>query len=280
MSETVTPRRQVRWLGITGALLLMIGAIAISGALGWWQWTRANSQSVTVSPDPAVPIVDVMAPATSPGSAIGRQVIVTGEWADVDAAVVPGREVDGVEAELLVRPLILDAELTGTGESATIAVIVGWRPAGDVIGPDSQPGEVSFEGYLRSGEQSNLSTGLPTSELDGAFWASSMSVAELAQVWPAPLYSAVLVSYQGSASWEPLPPREPESSINIQSLAYSFEWWIFGGFAVFIGLRWIRDNGFAPRGEPGDADADDASDAHVEAHHGGHVDGAIREDKA
>lgn len=250
------PRRRARVLAIMTAVLLMLGAIAVTGALGWWQWTRSHEQAVTVEPTPTVPIADVLTPASAPGNAISRQVSVSGQWADADSAVIPGREVEGVPAELLVRPLIVDADLTGTGESATLAVVVGWRPSGDVVGPDPQPGDVAFDGFLRSAEQSTAAD-LPDTPIEGAMWSSSMSVAELAQVWPSPLYSAVMVSYDGSPSWQPLPPLPEESHLNLQYLAYSFEWWIFGAFAVFIGARWIRDNGFtsteddaAPVGEP------------------------------
>jgi len=244
---TAPPRRKrVRVLAIVTTALLMLGAVAVTGALGWWQWTRSHEKSVTVALEPEVPLADVLAPASPPGRAISRQVTVSGQWADADAAIIPGREVDGVPAELLVRPLVVDAELTGTGAPATLAVIVGWRPEGDTVGPDSQPGTVTFDGFLRSAEQSTAGTVLPEMPVVGAMWSASVSVAELAQVWPSPLYSAVMVSYDGSPSWTPLPPLPPESQLNLQYLAYSFEWWIFGAFAVFIGVRWIRDNGFTP----------------------------------
>lgn len=244
MTTSATPRRQVRWVTISATLALMLGAAAVTGALGWWQWNRSHEQAITVLPEPTVPLADVLAPASSPGKAISRQVTVSGKWADADAAIVPGREVAGTPAEFLLRPLIVDAELTGTGEPATLAVVVGWRPEGDPVGPDAQSGTVSFDGFVRSAEQSMPGVSLPSTPVDGAIWNASMSVAELAQVWPGPLYSAVMVSYAGSPSWDPLPPLEPESSLNLRYLAYSLEWWIFGAFAVFIGTRWIRDNGF------------------------------------
>lgn len=262
MSTASTPRRKARWLTITVTAALIAGAVVVTGSLGWWQWNRSHENAITVVPEPAVPIADVLTPASAAGLAIGRQVSVAGVWGDIDAVIVPGREVEGTPAEFLVRPLLVDPDLTGTGESATLAVIVGWRPEGDPVGPDAQAGRVAFDGFLRSAEQSVTGASLPDAVVDGATWSGSMSVAELAQVWPSPLYSAVMVSYDGSPSWEPLPPLPPESSLNLQYLAYSFEWWIFGAFAVFIGVRWIRDNGFSPNEDDaadGAAPTDDTS---------------------
>lgn len=217
--------------------------VAVCGALGWWQWTRASEQATTVVPEPSVPLAEVLEPATAAGGAIGRQVSVTGTWADVDAVLVPGREVDGEPAVLLVRALIVDADETGTGEPATLPVLVGWRPAGDPVGPDGGESAVTIDGYLRAPEEAVLTGDLPTEEIPGTEWAASISPSVLAQTWPGPLYSAVLASYDGSANWEALPPPPPERHINFRSGAYAFEWWAFGAFAVFIAVRWIRDNG-------------------------------------
>jgi len=253
VSTEVSHRRQIHLPAIAGALLLTLVVVGVCGALGWWQWTRSHEQSISVAPEPSVELAEVLAPASPPGSGIGRQVSVSGTWADADAAIVPGREVDGTPAEFLVRPLIVDADLTGTGEPATLVVVVGWRASGDLVGPDAQTGTVTLEGYIRSAEQSMPSNALPDANVDGAFFTSAVSVAQLAQVWPGPFYSATMVSYEGSASWQPLPPLPNKSSLNLQSLAYSFEWWIFGAFAVFLGVRWIRDNGFTPMDDGLDA---------------------------
>ncbi|WP_061963668.1 SURF1 family protein [Demequina aurantiaca] len=260
MSSYSKPRRKARWVSITAALAVMAAAMTVTGALGWWQWNRSHEQAVTVAPEATVPLADVLAPASSPGGAISRQVSVAGIWADEDAVIIPGREVEGTPAEFLVRPLIVDADLTGTGEPATLAVVVGWRPEGDTVGPDADPGTVAFDGYVRSAEQSMPGADLPETEVEGATWSAAMSVAELAQEWPGPLYSAVMVSYAGSPSWQPLPPLPEESHLNLQYLAYSFEWWIFGAFAVFIGARWIRDNGFDSSEDDAAPQGADASD--------------------
>ncbi|WP_062524611.1 SURF1 family protein [Demequina rhizosphaerae] len=247
-------RGTLLWGRVLAAVLVAAIAVGVCGALGWWQWSRASTTGRTVQPDPAVPLAEVLAPAASAGTAYGRQVTVTGTWADEDAAVVTGREVDGVAAEMLVRALTVPAEQTGTGEEATLAVVVGWRPEGEVAGPDDAPGaEVSLEGYLRAPEASTASSAPDVAPADGTFWASAMATSELAQHWPSPLYSALLVSYEGTETWTALEPLPPTTELNFRSAAYALEWWLFGAFALFITVRWIRDNGRAHPETPDDA---------------------------
>ena len=218
-------------------------ALAVCGALGVWQWTRAQEKAVTVAPQASVPLADVAAPASQAGLAIGRQVSVSGTWADQDAVLISGRSVDGKDAVLLVRAFTVDADATGTGRTATLAVIVGWRPADSPMAPDEGPAHVTLAGYLRAPEEATPASGSEGATIPGTVWSDTISPSELAQTWPAPLYSVVFADYAGTASWAPLPPPPPEEHLNFRSLLYALEWWVFGGFAVFVAARWIRDNG-------------------------------------
>ncbi|WP_296665600.1 SURF1 family cytochrome oxidase biogenesis protein [Demequina sp.] len=256
---TATARGSVLWGRVLAAVLIVAISVAACTALGWWQWARASSTGRVVQPDPPAPIADLLRPAEPAGIALGRQVTVTGTWAGVDAAVVTGREVDGTPAELLVRALTVPADATGTGEAATLAVVVGWRPEGEPAGPDPGPDKVSLDGYLRAPEAAAASSPPETAPAPGTFWASALATSELAQVWPAPLYGAVLVSYDGSETWTALEPLEPTTEINFRSAAYAVEWWLFGAFALFVGVRWIRDNGRV-RPEATDPEADARED--------------------
>jgi cytochrome oxidase assembly protein ShyY1 len=235
-------RGAIRWPAVMAALAFMLAAVAVCGALGWWQWQRAQEQASTVDPEPVAPLSELVTPGEPAGASIGRQASVTGQWAADDAALVRGREVDGTAAVFLVRPLTVDGTQTGTGDPATLAVLVGWRDADDPTGSDSQEGEVTLTGYLRAGEASAPGDDSEVTP-PGTFATSTMAVSEFAQVWDSPLYSAVFVSYEASPSWMVLPPREPESELDFRSVAYAIEWWIFGAFFVFIAGRWIRDNG-------------------------------------
>lgn len=243
MSEIEAPRPTASIGARVGVAFVALLAVAVCGALGWWQWTRSQDKAVTVAPEASVPLAEVIAPASQAGLAIGRQVSVSGTWADEDAVLISGRSVDGQDAVLLVRALTVDADATGTGETATLAVIVGWRPADSPKPPDDGPAHVDVTGYLRAPEEATPASGGEGEAIPGTVWSDTISPSELAQTWPSPLYSVVLSSYEGSPSWEPLPPPPPEQHLNIRSLLYALEWWVFGAFAVFIAVRWIRDNG-------------------------------------
>lgn len=242
-------RGRLRWGALMLATVIMLAAIAVTGSLGWWQWTRAHETGRTVYPEAAVPLAEVVSPGDPSGPEIGRQVIVDGEWADAEVFVVTGREVEGQDAQLLVRALTVDADATGTGQAATLAVIAGWAPADATPAVDVPTGPVTLEGYLRASE---AAVPAPTGSDVDATAVGAASTSGLAQSWEPPLYSAVLVSYDAVEGWSPLEPLEPTQETNIRNAAYAIEWWIFGAFAAFVAVRWMRDNG---RVRP-DGDAD------------------------
>ena len=235
---------------VVAVVVLALAAATVCGWLGVWQWDRAHARASTVRDDEPAPIAEILTPSTDAAEAIGRSVTVTGRWGD-DAALVRGREVDGVPSVLLVRSLIVPADRTGTGVEARIAVLVGHQPDGELICADAVEGTITASGYLRSSEPPPLAA--DAAEVEGGCGAPStsvLSVAELAQTWPGPLYSAVLVADDGAAGWAPMPERDPVTRLNLQSLLYAAEWWVFGLFALVVAFRWVRENGRDRTGEP------------------------------
>jgi cytochrome oxidase assembly protein ShyY1 len=254
MTSDAPPERPRRSAPIAGVIIGAVVAAAVCGWLGLWQWDRAHTRAATVRDQDPVPIAEVAAPSADASDAVGRTVTVTGTWGD-DAALVWGREVDGVPSVFLVRSLVVPADETGTGGDATLAVIVGHRPADQKACPDDGPGEVTVTGYFRSSEAPPTRPVASEPDWCGLRATDVVSVAELAQTWDGPLYSAVLVSDDGSPAWPPLPARPPITRLNLQSLAYAAEWWAFGLFAVVLAARWVRDNGRkATTGDEGAAD--------------------------
>ena len=226
----------LRWIAIGTAGLLGMTALGVGALLGAWQWDRAHQQASPIEADPPAPLADVMRPGEA-GRGEGRLVEVEGAWADADVALVAGKEIDGTDAVLLVMPLEVPATATGTGSAAILPVLMGWRPAADV----------AVAGYVRGGEGSAPPPDLQP--IDGAAWLGSMSTAAFAQEWPTPVYSYLVVADTPAEGWNAMPEPPARSRLDIRSLTYSAEWWLFGLFAAALAYRWIRDNGREPDAE-------------------------------
>lgn len=255
------PQRPPRGAGaIALAVVIGLAAASVAGGLGWWQWQRAHAQAHVVSPAPPVRI----AQATQPGGSatgMGQAVIVEGSWADQPVLWIPNREVDGTPATMLVRAFTVAADATGTGESATLAVVAGWVPAGTEheagIPQVSNDERITIHGYVR-GSEAPGNDKAPMDAPAGVQWQPALSTALFAQVWPSPVYSAIIVDDEPAAGWSALPLPPEETSLDVRSLTYAFEWWLFGAFAVFVSARWIRDNVRGPQEQAPQEDSHDA----------------------
>lgn len=231
-----TPRAWVVALGAAAAIV----SLAVGGTLGLWQWDRAHRQTKAVDPEPRAPIAQVMKPAAA-GTGEGRLVSVEGTWAVEDVALIAGKVVEGDDAVLLIRPFTVPAGETGTGQQATLAVLSGWLPAdADLPLPTPGEGESHLEGYIRGGEAAAAAPA--RDDIAGALWEGSMSTASLANAWPAPVYSYLLVADDPAPGWNPMPPPKAGTTLDVRSVTYSIEWWLFGAFGAYISWRLVRDN--------------------------------------
>lgn len=239
-------RRRLRWGALAGAASIAILSLAVGGLLGTWQWQRAHQQSHAVDPDPRAPLADVMRPGEA-GKGEGRLIEVDGAWARADVALVADKEVEGVPAVLLVLPLTVGADATGTGVEGTLGVLAGWLPADEAVGALGATGSPHVTGYVRGGE--GIAPTPDEAPVQGAVWLGSMSTATLAQHWEAPVYSYLVVADAPAPGWRALPAPPEQKSLDIRSLTYSAEWWLFGLFAAALSVRWMRDNGREPIAE-------------------------------
>lgn len=241
MPPTPVTRGRIRAGAVITALMIAALCLGVGGGLGTWQWQRANDQATPIEPDPLAPIAEVMRPGEG-GRGEGRLIEAAGAWADAPVALVTGKVVEGADAVLLLMPLAVDADLTGTGADATLPVLAGWLPPAQALAAlPARADAVTVTGYVRGGE----GTSLPPAEepVDGVLWLSSMSTANLAQEWPSPVYSYLVVADEPAPGWNAMPPPPAEKRIDLQSATYALEWWVFGVFAAVLALRWIRDNG-------------------------------------
>jgi cytochrome oxidase assembly protein ShyY1 len=254
------------------ALLVVFLAIAaVCARLGVWQLDRAvqraeiNEAARVAQQEqaPATPLGDLLAPrSTFPGDLVGTKVRVTGRF-DGETLLVPGRVGPDGEVGFLVldRFVVTDdgaalpaddaagdgGETSGAdGSPGILPVVRGW--VADPTAPAPTPGEVTLQGFLQAGESFERAD-LPQGQL------AAIAPGQLVNLWGGPLYTGYLVvSDPVDAGVDRLPPPTlPGGGLNLQNLAYALQWWIFGGFAVLLWSRLVRDEARAEAEEQGPA---------------------------
>jgi cytochrome oxidase assembly protein ShyY1 len=224
-----------------GVLALLAAAAVVCGLLGTWQLDRAQVRGAAAeaereaelaAADP-VPLTSVLAPQTTfTGALVGRKVSVTGRYEADGQLLVTGRALDGREGVLVLTPLRVDS-----AGGAVLPVVRGWLPAG-AAAPEPPAGDVDVIAYLQAGESAAGPIADGTTE--------AISPAQLLGVWDGPIWTGYAVLASSSpAQGDDLalldPPTMPGSGLNVQNLAYALQWWIFGGFALLVWWRMVRD---------------------------------------
>jgi len=206
-----------------GLLLLFLAVAAGCGLLGAWQLDRAREDAPADAEVPvALPLGDVLAPQEPfRGDLVGRPVVVEGTFG-ADQVAVTGRLLDGVPGRWAVAPF------TVSDTGAVLVVVRGWAPEGGAL-PEVPDGVVTLRGRLEAGEAAT------SSEI------TSVSPAQLVNRWGGPIYSGFLVQDTPPPGLEPIPAPAPAQGWDLQNLAYAAQWWIFGGAAVLLWLRMVRD---------------------------------------
>ncbi|HEY3437913.1 MAG TPA: SURF1 family protein [Actinotalea sp.] len=261
-------------------LVLLLVAAAVCARLGAWQLDRAKAQGQAqeqvrqrqVESQPAVPLDELLKPQTSfPGELVGRRVDVSGAF-EPDQVLVPGRALGDRTGYLVVTPLRVGGASGGGagdaasaagagdgGDGAVLAVVRGWVPdraAADALAPAPE-GTVAVTGFLQAGEAGSA-VDLPPGEV------GAISPGALVNRWGGPIYSAYLVLSTVSPGQDPALALLPApslisdsggSGLNLQNLAYALQWWIFGGFALLLWGRIVRDETRAQREADGGGSA-------------------------
>lgn len=269
LRAALTPR-------LVGIFVLLLAAALVCVRLGAWQLDRAAirgaakaeaAHAATLAADP-VPLAEVLHPQTTFTAAeLARTVEVTGTYRPDQQVLVPGREVDGHPATLVVTALWVTE---GPDAGAMLPVLRGWVPA-DAIRTDgrAEPADAATAALLRVPEGVQRVTGhLGASEaaVSTAYpegMVGAISSAQLANLWGGPTFSGYLVEFTQNPDGTrftvapsglphaPPPAMAQETGMNIQNLAYAVEWVIFGGFAMFLWWRMLRDEVSYRREEAG-----------------------------
>ncbi|MBB2922603.1 SURF1 family protein [Cellulomonas cellasea] len=227
-----------------------------------------------------VGIGTVLAPQTTfRGELVGQHVTARGAYEPAGQLLVEGRALDGRTGYLVLTPLrVHDADpragadagegdgagADGAGAAAAdgagvdgdaadvpgatragagdpvLPVVRGWVADPDDAAALAVPeGEVTVSGYLQSSEGAGDGGTRPGR-------TDAISSAALVNAWGGPIWSGYVVLTrsepdQGDALAQLPPPTRAGSGLNVQNLAYAAQWWIFGGFALVLWIRMVRD---------------------------------------
>jgi cytochrome oxidase assembly protein ShyY1 len=224
-------------------LVLALAVASVCALLGQWQAERSQSTGGRPELERAVPLIDVLAPATTfTGAVDGQVVTAAGEFTGGEQVVVRGRLQDGAPGRWVVAPLaVVPAD---GGEPALLPVVRGWAPGETGPVPPPPQGPVQVRGRLIAGEPpQGVSTGP-----DGAAVVRAVSPADLVNVWDSRLYTGFLIAAEPvpDPPLQVVPSRAPSGGTDWRSLSYALQWWLFAAFAVVVWWRLVRDRYLLP----------------------------------
>ncbi|WP_286218368.1 SURF1 family protein [Paraoerskovia sediminicola] len=276
LDETTTARRGF-WSVATrprmiALLVIFLVAAGVCARLGIWQIDRAQERGELAEKQAAAELTSagpvglgtVLPPQSGfPGELVGRQAWVEGTYETDGQLLVVDRVLDGVPGSLVLTPLRVSDDGT-QGESwadlsgrPVLPVVRGWVPGdvtvADLDGPALAPpsGTVRLTAYLQAGEAAG-DGGLPEGYTD------AISTATLANAWGPPIYSGygVLVTSDpeqvaasdGGPALLPRPTVSGGEGLDLRNAFYALQWFLFGGFAVALWVRLVKDEASGRKG--------------------------------
>jgi cytochrome oxidase assembly protein ShyY1 len=229
-----------RWWGINVFVLL---AIPFCIFMGSWQLGRfearaqadrnATEQAVVSRKEAPRPLAELL-PVNKATS--GKQVTATGRYDK--QFLVPDRELDGKNGFYVLT-------LLRTDSGKALPVVRGWLPgaADPHRAPAPPTGEVTVTGSLQASEtpgDNGVSAigGLPAGQ------TAAISAASLVNLVPYGVYDAWVTLNRGDSGMKAVPVTAPQDTgldlQAFQNLGYTFEWFAFVGFVVFMWFRLLR----------------------------------------
>jgi cytochrome oxidase assembly protein ShyY1 len=216
--------------------LAMVVCVAIAAGLGLWQYDAWHQHRADAARDlasnPPVALGTVMTgDSPFPGRSVGQPVTFTGHWVG-DNIYVSDRVRDGRRGYWVVTALLVDRT------RSAMPVVRGWWPTTALPTPT---GETSVTGWLEPTEGSG-----PIDENAHDHVIPMMRIASLVEHVDADLYSGFVIAReiptQEGIPYVPAVSRPGVSAFTgLRNFFYAVEWWVFGGFALFIWVRWCRD---------------------------------------
>ncbi|MEO5710352.1 MAG: SURF1 family protein [Nocardioidaceae bacterium] len=238
-----------------GLHVLAVLATTAAVLLGIWQYdawgSRRDDQATSLADAPAKPLSRVMsADDPFPGDAVGQPVELQGRWLTRSTIYVADRALHGRRGVWAVTPVEVCGTATSCAGASAVLVVRGWTPT-VAAAPAPPTGRVAVTGWLQPGEGSGTTDPDPTDDV-----IPELRIADAIQHVDQDLYGGYVIakristsSTNGSGSTidgglEAVTPAslpQAETFTALRNLLYAIEWWVFGGFAVFIWWRWCRD---------------------------------------
>lgn len=224
--------KRPRWIA---ALVLCLGIAAGFAGFAQWQFGRSieNAEVVEIDTESVVPLAEIAEPSTGLTEAqVGRTVTVEGELVPGDEVVLTGRpDGEGGTGSWVVGHLV-------TSDGISLAVALGFSPGEGEPRIPTDADRAEWVGrYLPSEE--------PQSSDFEAGERSALAVPELVNLWadPGPVYGGFLVAAEPAPGLEAIRADAPEREValNLLNLFYAVEWVLFGGFAIYLWYRLVRD---------------------------------------
>jgi cytochrome oxidase assembly protein ShyY1 len=194
-----------------------------------WQAHREAAQRDLTHATP-IPLARALGPDDPlTGDHLGRPVTIEGTWLSNYVAVQrPGG--------------LWEVGFLQTDTGSAIPVVLGWHAGQELPPPLKTTGTLT--GWL----QASQGDGASASPKPGV--VSSLRIADLAQRVDVDLYGAYVIADHSKGQdvpWGGLRQahldQQPSAGgwAGLRNLFYGVEWWFFGGFAIFLWIKWMRD---------------------------------------
>jgi surfeit locus 1 family protein len=210
---------------------------------GVWQHGRDDKTASRIDARP-VPLRSVLTPdGLFPADGVGQPVELTGRWLPRATLYVSGQELGGRRGVWAVTPVAVcePNDRAACRKDSAILVVRGWASSVRTA-PAAPRGPVDVTGWLQPGEGSGATDPNPHDDV-----IPQLQVAAAIQHVDQDLYGGYVISRRTVPATGTLsavsPPTLPKPSVftALRNLLYAGEWWVFGGFAVFLWTRWCRD---------------------------------------
>lgn len=241
-----------RMLGLHLLTLVALAATVLLGMwqFGVWQHHREDTALSLVHAKP-VPLDSVLtSDAPFPAAGVGRPVSFAGTWLPSSTLYVTDRVLHGRRGVWAVTPVAVCAPEEACGKKPAILVVRGW--ARSVAAAPAPPrGRVRVTGWLQPGEGTGLTDPDPRDDL-----LPELRIASAIQHVDQDLYGGYVIAKRvspasatgggpasgpGLQAVTPASLPQPSSTTALRNLLYALQWWVFTGFAVFLWVRWCRD---------------------------------------